>query len=223
VGRIVQSVFEIGAQLDEVAEADMAEVESQFEAETGLSLREHVFDGIGGVRFFVTGGIGPGTRGAIVVDTADEDVARDIVDSLRNLAEEQALAVSDLDLEGYETGFSFLEPTATDSVYVVADGNRVVGGFGADATLAALEGEDSLAGSDKFAGATRLLDDYEPYFYLDLDPPLAAFRNFVAPTITDYPAEILDPLLDAASHITVGGKHDGDYLMQKLIIGVEQE
>ena len=223
VGRIAELFFEIGTQLEEFTDEDMAELEAQFEAQTGLSLRAHVFDGLKGVRFFISGGIGPGTRGAVILDTTDEGVAADIIGVLRGLAEEQAVAVSDLDLEGYETGFSFIDPTATDSVHVVGDGARIVAGFGEDATRAALEGGDSLAESEKFGGATELLDDYEPYFYLDLDPPLAAFRNFIAPTITDYPAATLDPLLDAASSIAVGGKRDGDYLMQKLILGVEQE
>jgi hypothetical protein len=223
VGRLVELFFEIGAQLEEVAEADMTEIEEGFEAETGLNLREHVFEGLKGVRFFISGGIGPGTRGAIIADTADEDVATDIMDALRGFAEEQGVAVSDLDLEGYETGFSFLDPSGTDSVHTVVDGARIVTGFGDEATRAALEGGESLAGSEKFGGATELLDDYEPYFYLGLDPPLAAFRNFIAPMITDYPESTLDPLLDAASSIAVGGKRDGDYLMQKLILGVEQE
>ena len=223
VGRIAELFFEIGTQLEEIAEADMTEIEEGFEAETGLSLREHVFDGLQGLRFFISGGIGPGTRGAVILEAVEEGVATDIVDALRGLAEEQGLAVSDLDLEGYESGFSFIDPTATDSVHVVRDRGRIVAGFGEEATRAALEGGDSLAESEKFGGATELLDDYEPYIYLDLDPPLAAFRNFVAPTITDYPAATLDPLLDAASSIAAGSRRDGDYLMQRLILGVETE
>lgn len=223
VGRLAERFFELGRQVDEAADAELTELAGRFEAETGLNLREHVFEGLGGMRFFVSGGIGPGTRGALVVETSSPGVATDIVGALRTLAQDQGVATEELGLAGFDNGFSFTDPSATDSVHVVADEERIVAGFGSDATLAVLEGDESLADTGKFAGATKLLGDYEPYFYLDLDPPLAAFRNLLAPQIPDYPAESLDPFLDAASHLTGGAKRDGDYVMQRLIVGVEQE
>ena len=171
----------------------------------------------------MSGGIGPGTRGALIVETSTVGIASDVVGALRDVAQDQGVVTQELGLAGHDDGFSFTDPSATDSIHVVADGERIVAGFGTDATLAVLEGDESLAETEKFAGATELLGDYELYFYLDLDPPLAAFRNLLAPRIPGYPAESLDPFLDAASHLSGGAKRDGDYVMQKLIVGVEEE
>jgi hypothetical protein len=221
IGRLAELLFDLGRSLDEATDADLTELAGRFERETGLNLREHVFEGLEGMRFFVSGGIGPGTRGALVVQTSNEVVATDVVGALRTLAKDQGVGTQELGLAGYDNGFSFTDPSAKDSVHVVADGARIVAGFGTDATLAVLEGGESLADTEKFAGATELLGDYEPYFYLDLDPPLAAFRNLLAPQIPGYPAATLDPFLDAASHMTGGARRDGDYVMQRLIVGVE--
>lgn len=223
IGRVAERFFDLGRRFDEAADAELTELAGRFETETGLNLREHVFEGLEGLRFFVSGGIGPGTRGALIVETSNPGVATDVVGALRTLAQDQGVATEELGVAGYDDGFSFADPSATDSIHVVADGGRIVAGFGSDATLAVLEGDESLDDTEKFAGATELLGDYKSYFYLDLDPPLAAFRNLLAPQIPGYPAESLDPFLDAASHLTGGAKRDGDYVMQRLIVGFEQD
>jgi hypothetical protein len=223
VGRFVELFFELGVELQESAAEELDQIEAEFEAETGLQLRKHILDGLKGTRLFVSGGIGPGTRGAVIVDTANEDVAADIVAALRMLAVEQGVAVEGLQLTDYEDGFSFADPTETDSVHVVADGTRVVAGFGTEATRSALEGGHPLSRTGKFGAASDMLGGVEPSLYLDLDPPLAAFRNLVAPQIPDYPAEALDPFLDAASYLVAGVEGQGDYLLQTVVLGVEQD
>jgi hypothetical protein len=221
VGRFFGLFFELGTEFEETAAEELAELEAEFEAETGLDIRRHVFEGLEGTRLFVSGGIGPGTRGAVIVDTSNENVASDIVAALRPLAEEQGAAVTGLQLEGYEEGFSF--PTGIDSFHVVADGARIVAGFGTEATRSALEGDRPLSGTEKFGAASDMLQGVEPTLYLDLDPPLAAFRNLVAPQIPGYPAEDLDPVLDAASFLVAGVDREGDYLLQRVVLGVEQD
>jgi Protein of unknown function (DUF3352) len=221
VGRLAGAVYETAAQV-QPAEAQAAIEE--FENTSGLSFQEHIVDGLRGTRLFVDNGIGPGTRGAVVIETSGEDVARDLVDAFRRVALSEGTPPLPLTLEGYDVGFTVVDPSAPDEGHVVVDGNRIVAGFGDEATLSALEGDEPLAQSEVFQDARVLLGDgYEPYVFVDLNVVVGAFDAFVAPTIPDYPRDRIGPITDALSHLTVGVKRDGDYVLQRLVIGTEQE
>jgi hypothetical protein len=172
----------------------------------------------------VDNGIGPGTRGAVILETSNEGVAQDIVDALRQLALDEGTPPLPLTLEGYDQGFTIVDPSAPDEGHVVVDGNRIVAGFGDDATRAALETEEPLAESEVFQDARDLLGDgYEPYLFVDLNVVVNAFDTFVAPSIPNYPRDRIGPITDALSHLTIGAKRDGDYVLQRMVIGAEQE
>jgi Protein of unknown function (DUF3352) len=221
IGRVADGIYEAAVQLSPT-EAQSAIAD--FESESGLDFQTHIVDGLGGARLFIDNGIGPGTRGAMILETTGEDVARDLVDALRDLALQEGTPPLPLSLEGYDQGFSVVDPSAPDEVHVVADDNRIVAGFGDEATLAALEGGEPLGESEVFQDARDLLGDgYEPNLFVDLNVVVGAFDTFVAPSIPDYPRDTIGPITDALSHLTVGVKRDGDYVLQRFVIGTEEE
>jgi hypothetical protein len=221
VGSLAGAIFETGAQFEPEEATSAIE---EFEEASGLSFDTHIVEGLGRARLFVDNGIGPGTRGAVILETSSEDVARDIVDALRQLALQEGTPPLPLTLEGYDEGFTIVDPAAPDEGHVVVDGNRIVAGFGDEATRAPLDTDERLAESEVFQDARDLLGDgYEPYMFVDLNVVVNAFDTFVAPSIPNYPRDRIEPITDALSHLTIGAKRDGDYVLQRLVIGAEQE
>jgi hypothetical protein len=221
VGSLAGAIYETASQFEPEEATSAIE---EFEETSGLSFDTHIVEGLGGARLFVDNGIGPGTRGAVILETSNEDVARDIVDALRQLALSEGTPPLPLTLEGYDQGFTIVDPSAPDQGHVVVDGNRIVAGFGDDATRAALDTEESLAESKVFQDARDLLGDgYEPYLFVDLNVVVNAFDTFVAPSIPNYPRDRIGPITDALSHLTIGVKRDGDYVLQRVVIGAEPE
>jgi hypothetical protein len=221
VGSLAGAIYETAAQFEPEEATSVIE---EFEETSGLNFDTHIVDGLGGARLFVDNGIGPGTRGAVILETRNEDVAREIVEALRQLALREGTPPLPLTLEGYDQGFTIVDPSAPDEGHVVVDGNRIVAGFGDEATRAALDTDEPLAESEVFQDARDLLGDgYEPYLFVDLNVVVGAFDTFVAPNIPDYPRDRIEPITDALSHLTTGVKRDGDYVLQRVVIGTEQE
>ena len=216
VGGLTGAIYDLLREQGGEAFAEAEQGIAEFEEASGLDFEDDIVGGLRGTRLFATGNIGPATRGGLIVDTTDEDKASEIVTALRAVVEEEGAGVEELDLEGYDEGFTIGQPGAPDSGYVVVDDARIVAGFGEEATLDALEADEPLEESESFRRAGDLLgDDYEPYYYLDLEVAIGAFQTFVP---ADEPQEI-EPILEAARSLAVGVKNDDDYLLSKLVIG----
>lgn len=223
VGGLAGVIYETALEFEpEEAQAAIG----RFEAESGLDFQDDIVDGLGNVRLFVSNGIGPSTRGALVVQTSDEDTSVELLGAVRRALESDpslASAIRPLSLEGHDQGFTVSAPGAPDVFHVVVAGSRIVGGFGDGATLDALDGDEPLESSEVFRNARELLGDgYEPYLFLDLNVVVDAFEAFVAPSIPNYPEEEVEPIIDAITHLTVGAKRDGDYILERVVIGAEQ-
>jgi hypothetical protein len=224
LGGVIEGFFELGARTEGAGEAERRQAEDDFESQTGLDLQEDVFDALEDTRLFLRGGIIPaGPTGGVIVEISSEDKAAEIVGKLEAALQGEGVPVQPLTLEGYETGFTFEDPSVPQPVHVVADGDRIVGGFGDDATRAALEGDEPLEDSVDFQRAIGLLgDDYEPSLYLDAETPVAAIETTMGGVIPGYEEDV-KPWVDPISHLTVGSRRDGDYILQRLVIGVEGE
>jgi Protein of unknown function (DUF3352) len=221
VGGLTGAIYDLLREQGGEAFAEAEQGIAEFEEESGLDFEDDIIGGLQGTRLFVTGNIGPATRGGLIVDTSDQNKASEIVTALRAAIEEEGGAgVEELDLEGYDEGFMIGDPGTPDIGYVVVDGARIVAGFGEEATLDALEGDESLEESESFRRAGDLLgDDYEPYYYLDLDVVIGAFQTF---STAEEPKEI-EPILEAAQSLAVGVKNDDDYLLSRLVIGANSD
>jgi hypothetical protein len=224
VGTLADVVYQTALQFQP---EDTQAAVGQFEAQSGLDFEQDVVDGLDGVRLFVSNGIGLGTRGAVVIETSNEGTTGRLLAAIERAVKSDpdfALAVQPLGLEGYEDGFTLAVPGAPEAFHVVVFGKRIVGGLGESAVSDALQSDEPLRDSQVFKNARELLGDgYEPYVFLDLKVVTGALENLFALTAPDNPTEDVEPILDAISHLTIGAKRDGDYILQRVVIGAEQE
>lgn len=229
VGETMTSFLESFAEV-ESAGFDLEQIESDFQEETGLDLREDVLSWMGDAGFFVQGTNIQEVGGGLVMESSDADKAqaalaklREAIESEEPVSEFQANLTQDLETDA-GTGFSFQAPGQPAPVRFVA-GDRVIIAYGDDAFESAVSGEDALSDADAYAGALELLDDdFAPLFYADIqtirtfaEAALAFGGQAQNPTYT----EEVRPWLEPLTYAVAGVRTEDDTVFQRFVIGTE--
>jgi hypothetical protein len=197
------------------------DLESQFEAQTGLDLREDLLSWMGDAGLFVSGTDPLSVGGGLVIESSDPATSSATIDQLGTLLEQQGIPTVPLSAGGAE-GFAVQipDPAATQRVVVLA-GERVVIAYGEDAAVRAVEGSDPLSESEAFQGATEGLgDEFTASGYFDMDAIQELAEAAGASQFPEYEGEV-KPWLDPFSYVTFGSRENGDRLVQRLVIGID--
>ena len=232
----------MNAMLDVVDESEIpgasrAELEAQFEKETGLSLRDDLLSWIGDVGFFIQGTTPTTVSGGAVIESTDEAAAQRAVLTLGKFAAREGASVKPLTLQGLR-GFSFRDRTMPQPINVAVGADRVVIAYGNLATQQALEGNVTLAESDVFQEAQNALgSEFSMSWFIDANtlqqfiedtvlPGLTTFDPETFTTVPDTQAredydEDVKPIIEPLTFVGLGSSIDGDTLKSKLIVGVE--
>jgi len=197
------------------------DLDSQFEAQTGLDLREDLLSWMGDAGIFVSGTDPLSVGGGLVIESTDPATSSATIDQLGALLNQQGIPTEPLSAGGAE-GFAveIPDPSATERVVVLA-GERVAIAYGEDAAVSALEGSDPLSESEAFQTATEGLgDDFTAAGYFDVDAIQELAEAAGAGQFPEYEEDV-KPWLDPFSYVTFGSREDGGRLVQRLVIGID--
>ena len=197
------------------------DLDSQFEAQTGLDLREDLLSWMGDAGIFVSGTDPLSVGGGLVIESTDPATSSATIDQLGALLNQQGIPTEPLsagDAEGFAVEIP--DPSATERVVVLA-GERVAIAYGEDAAVSALEGSDPLSESEAFQTATEGLgDDFTAAGYFDVDAIQELAEAAGAGQFPEYEEDV-KPWLDPFSYVTFGSREDGGRLVQRLVIGID--
>jgi len=197
------------------------DLDAQFEAQTGLDLREDLLSWMGDAGLFVSGTDPLSVGGGLVIESSDPGTSSATVDQLATLLEQQGIPTEPLSAGGAE-GFAveIPAPGVTQSAVVLA-GERVVIAFGEDAALTALEGSDPLSESEAFQTATEGLgDDFTAAGYFDVDAMQELAEAAGASQFPEYEEDVKS-WLEPFTYVTFGSRENGGRLVRRLVIGID--
>lgn len=197
------------------------ELDAQFEAQTGLNLREDLLAWMGDAGLFVSGTDPLSASGGLVVESTDPATSSATVDQLAALLQQQGIPTEPFSAGGAE-GFAveIPAPGVTERVVVLA-GDRVAIAYGEDAAVAALESSDPLSESEAFQTATEGLGDgFTASGYFDVDAMQELAEAAGASQYPEYEEDV-EPWLDPFTYVTFGAREDGGRLVQRLVIGID--
>jgi hypothetical protein len=215
INRFLQQIGDAG-----IPGLDMATLEQQFVAETGIDLQDGLLRWMGDFGVFAEGSGLLNIGGGAVIETLDASRSRETVDALGRLLLREGAPLTPAVIEGHE-GFALELPGSPQPINVLAGDDRVVVAFGATATADAIDPETRLSDSDAFNRATDSLGDgYDTSFFLDVDAVVALVEALGAGSDPTYQEDV-KPWLDPLSHVVFGTKLDGEVAVQKFVIGAE--
>jgi hypothetical protein len=197
------------------------DLDAQFEAQTGLDLREDLLSWMGDAGLFVSGTDPMSVGGGLVIESSDPATSSATIDQLATLLEQQGIPTEPLSAGGAE-GFAveIPAPGATQRAVVLA-GERVVIAYGVDAAVRALEGSDPLSESEAFRTATEGLgEEFTASGYFDVDAIQELAEAAGASQFPEYEGEV-KPWLDPFTYVTFGSRENGNRLVQRLVIGID--
>jgi len=221
IGATLETVYD--GLIESFAAGGMSpeDLDAQFEAQTGLDLREDLLSWMGDAGLFVSGTDPLSVGGGVVIESSDPATSSATIDQLATLLEQQGIPTEPLSAGGAE-GFAVQIPDApaTQSVVVLA-GDRVVIAYGEAAAVNALESSDPLSESEAFQTATEGLgDDFTAAGYFDVDAIQELAEAAGASQFPEYEGEV-KPWLEPFSYVTFGSRESGDRLVQRLVIGID--
>lgn len=197
------------------------QLDSQFESQTGLNLREDLLSWMGDAGLFVAGTDPMSLGGGLVIESTDPATSSDTMDQLAALLQQQGIPTEPLSAGG-AAGFAveIPAPGVTERAVVLA-GDRVVIAYGEDAAVEALESSNPLSESEAFQAATEGLGDgFTAAGYLDIDAVQELAEAAGAGQFPEYEEDV-KPWLEPFTYVTFGSREDGDRLMQRFVIGID--
>ncbi len=218
LGGIIEDIYDTFAE-GFAAGGGTNELDAQFEAQTGLNLREDLLSWMGDAGLFVSGTDPNSISGGLLVESTDPAKSSETLATLEGLLQQQGLSTEPFSAPNAE-GFKLQFPGSPQPVIVVG-GERVVISFGEQAALDALEGGQALSSTETFQrAATGLGEGFTPAGYFDLDVIQTFAENTGASEEPSYEGEI-KPWIDPLSYLAFGSRIDGDRLVQRMVIGIE--
>jgi hypothetical protein len=216
LGAIIENFYDTFSE-GFAAGGDTNQLDAQFEAQTGLNLREDLLSWMGDAGLFVSGTDPNSISGGLLVQSTDPAKSSETLATLEGLLQQQGLSTEPFSAPNAE-GFKLQFPGAPQPV-VVLGGERVVIAFGEEAALN--EGGQALSSTETFqTAAAGLGDGFTPAGYLDIDVIQTFAENTGASQYPDYESEI-KPWVDPLSYVAFGSRIDGDRLVQRMVIGIE--
>jgi hypothetical protein len=197
------------------------DLDAQFEAQTGLNLREDLLAWMRDAGLFVSGTDPLSVEGGVVIESSDPAASSATVDQLATLLEQQGIRTEPFSAGGAE-GFAvdIPAPGVTQRAVVLA-GERVVIAYGEDAAVRALEGSDPLSESEAFQTATEGLGEgFIASGYFDVDAIQELAEAAGASQFPEYEEDV-KPWLEPFTYVTFGSRENGGRLVQRLVIGID--
>ena len=189
----------------------------EFENATGIDLKSDLAS-IGDVGGFVEGTSILGLGGGIVLETSDEQGAKELLDKLQGALSRQR----ELQITKTDTGFDITVSGAPVGGQVAVEDGKVVIAAGADTVDDVLSPDETLGDSDRFSDAGEALgDDMTPSFYLDFVPIMQLIESSGQAT-SDPDFQMAKPYLDALDYLAAGSSVDGDRVTASLVLGVRE-
>jgi hypothetical protein len=185
----------------------------------GFDLVTQVARWAGDLGGFVGGTSLFGLRGALVVETSDEQASAQTLDELqRLLGNDPAVSVEPL-TEAGEHGFSLTPGGAPIQFQVVQRGDKVVAGL-ADSVNDVFSPSSTLGDSDAFNSAADALDEgFAPVIFVDFVPLFELVDSFPqARSDPDYRSA--KPYLDHLDYFVLGGRRDQDRAEVRMVLGL---
>lgn len=220
MGRFFDGLFEAFAGLPGF---DRSQIDAMFYAQTGLRLEEDVLSWMEDAGVFIQGTNIQTVGGGLVIESGDPGKTAGLVEKLKDLLVQQGIRPEPESRAGLE-GFSVQIPGVPSPIYALG-GERLVIAYGDDAADAAAGEGPRLRESEAFRAAQDAVgDDFNISFYVDVDAAQAfgeAVSAFSGAPMDTYEEEV-KPYLDVLSHMVLAAKTDGDALVQKFVIGVEE-
>jgi hypothetical protein len=210
--------------LDQVGELPEAEggfdiFEQQLQQFAGVSV-DQALGAFGDVAYFVRGSDLASFDGAAVVEITDEETATKLLDAgARQIAREPEVSqVRPVEIGGAE-GFSVAVPDLPRPALFVLDGDRLVIGFGEQATQDAVDAASPLSGSETFQRAEEALGSETPTaLFVDLAGAIPAIATLAVGTDDlGVAGAYLEPLAFVAS----GSSDDGDVGRSRIVVGYD--
>jgi hypothetical protein len=224
--------------LDSVESAEVKglsgeELRSQLDELTGLDL-EQVAQALGAGALFVQGDSTLDLRGALIIQSHDEEVSAELLDSLESLISAEAgtsgVSVSSLSTEvsasssetTTQTGFQVESPDLPQPIQVVQQGNRIIAGYGGGIVgeIVNSSGKASgLTGTRGFRAAEEALGSLGVDSYLSFKPALELAENLGAEDDPDF--DSAKQYLNSLAFLATGSGTDGDRALVRLVVGLK--
>jgi hypothetical protein len=227
--------------LDSVESAEVKglsgeQLRSQLDELTGLDL-EQVAQALGGGALFVQGDSTLDLRGALIIQSNDEEVSAELLDSLESLigaelgtsgvsvtslSSEVSETTTDSSEQTTQTGFQVESPDLPQPIQVVQQGNRIIAGYGGGIVgeIINSSGKTSgLTGTPGFTAAEEALGSLGVDLYISFKPVFELAENLGA---EDDPAfESAKQYLSSLGFLAAGSGNEGDRALMRLVVGLK--
>lgn len=190
-----------------------------FEAQLGIDLERDLFSWMGDAAFFASGATLQTVQGGAVLEATDPRAARQALTRIKSAIERAGGPVRGLGKWRSYDGFALRESGMPEPINFVAAADRVLVIYGDAATGRALGSDPSLAGNDTFEAARAALgDDFALNAFVDLQA-IVSLADAAGLDDSEFGDEI-DPWVEPLSFVSVGGRLEGETIVQRLVIGV---
>jgi hypothetical protein len=223
------------AESAKVRGADRESIISAVEEETGINIEEAA-GALGKGALFVQGTTTSDLRGALIVQSSDEQVSADLLDALESLISSQAggaVQVQSLSPESStssesggteitQTGFQIEVPDLPQPVQVIQSGNRIIAGYGGGIVgeiLNASGKSSGLTGTPAFEAAEGAVGSLGVDAFVALKPVFELADNLGAGDDPGF--RQAKPYLDKLDYLTVGSGSEEERTVVRLIIGLK--
>ena len=230
--------------LDSVESAEVKglsgeQLRSQLDELTGLDL-EQVAQALGGGAIFVQGSSTLDLRGAMIIQSNDEAVSAELLDSLESLITAQA-GTSDVRVTSLsaasspsssetttdseqttQSGFQVESPDLPQPIQVIQAGNRIIAGYGGGIVgeIINSSGKTSgLTGTHGFTAAEDAVGSLGVDAYLSFKPIFELAENLGAEDDPDF--QSAKQYLNSLDFLAVGSGNEGDRALLRLVVGLK--
>jgi hypothetical protein len=189
-------------------------IAAQLKAATGIDLEDDVLSWLQGAAGYVSGTSDPEFSFGVIAGSDDPAAPRDLVDSLRRLAEANLSASAGPAPDGADYGFTLKRGTLS----LGAVGTQLVAAFRSSIDEV-LHPASTLGDDDTYSAAVDALgDDFSPLLYTHLPSFFTVAELGGAGQDPDY--RLAKPYLDAFGYLIAGTRIDDGLAVSRLVVGL---